>query len=95
MDYPYRPSVDVLFMSAATVWPRPGIAVLLTGMGSDGAEGMSRLRALGWHTIAQDESTCVVYGMPKAAAEKRAAVEMLPLPRIGPAVAARVNQSRS
>ena len=47
MDYPYRPSVDVLFMSAATVWPRPGVAVLLTGMGSDGAEGMSRLRARG------------------------------------------------
>jgi two-component system response regulator WspF len=95
MDYPYRPSVDVLFMSAGMVWPRSGIAVLLTGMGSDGAEGMSRLRALGWHTIAQDESTCVVYGMPKAAAEKRAAVEMLPLPRIGMAVAARVDQSRS
>ena len=94
MDYPYRPSVDVLFTSAGTVWPRPGVAVLLTGMGSDGAEGMSRLRALGWHTIAQDESTCVVYGMPKAAAEKRAAVEMLPLPQIGMAVAARVNQSR-
>jgi two-component system response regulator WspF len=90
--YPYRPSVDVLFTSAAAVWPRPGIAVLLTGMGSDGAEGLLRLRSLGWHTIAQDESTCVVYGMPKAAAEKRAVVEMLPLPQIGPVLVAKTQQ---
>ena len=92
--YPYRPSVDVLFTSAGTVWPRTGVAVLLTGMGADGAEGLLRLRALGWHTIAQDESTCVVYGMPKAAAEKRAAIETLPLPQIGPSVVAKVNRSR-
>jgi two-component system response regulator WspF len=84
--YPYRPSVDVLFGSAA-VWPRPGVGVLLTGMGPDGAAGLLRLRTLGWHTVAQDEGSCVVYGMPKVAAERGAAAEVLPLGRIGPAVA--------
>ncbi len=88
--WPYRPSADVLFASAAAVWPRRGTGVLLTGMGPDGADGLLRLRTAGWHTIAQDEATSVVYGMPKAAAEKKAAVEVLPLSRIGPTVAARV-----
>jgi chemotaxis response regulator CheB len=59
-------------------------------MGPDGAEGLARLRAAGWHTIAQDEATSVVYGMPRAAAELNAAVEVLPLAQIGPAVAARI-----
>jgi two-component system response regulator WspF len=59
-------------------------------MGSDGADGLFRLRGLGWHTIAQDEASCVVYGMPKAAAEKRAATEILPLSQIGPAVAKKI-----
>jgi two-component system response regulator WspF len=89
-DYPYRPSADVLFASAASAWPRPGVAALLTGMGSDGAEGLSRLQLLGWHTIAQNEATCIVYGMPKAAAEKRAATEILPLSQIGPAITAKI-----
>ena len=94
-DYPYRPSVDVLFIergSGVAAARRRG-AAHRHGLRRGG--GLSRLRAQGWHTIAQDEATCVVYGMPKAAAEKRAAVEMLPLPQIGMAVAARVNQSRS
>ncbi|HEV3440798.1 MAG TPA: chemotaxis-specific protein-glutamate methyltransferase CheB, partial [Gemmata sp.] len=89
-QYPYRPSIDVLFESAAAIWPRLGVGVLLTGMGSDGADGLLRLRGLGWHTIAQDESTCVVYGMPKAAAEKQAATEILPLSQIGPTIAAKI-----
>jgi two-component system response regulator WspF len=59
-------------------------------MGSDGAEGLFRLRSTGWHTITQDEATCVVYGMPKAAAEKKAAAEILPLPQIGPTIAAKI-----
>jgi two-component system response regulator WspF len=88
--YPYRPSVDVLFASAGAAWPRPGVAVLLTGMGSDGAEGLLRLRSQSWHTIAQDEATCVVYGMPKAARERCAATEVLPLSQIGPAVVAKI-----
>src|SRR5262249_11060701 len=87
-DDPYRPSADVLFASLAARGPRSGVGVLLTGMGTDGAEGLGRLRAAGWHTIAQDETSCVVYGMPKAAAEKRAAVEVLPLAQIGPAIVA-------
>jgi two-component system response regulator WspF len=63
-------------------------------MQADGAEGLLRLRTLGWHTIAQDEQTCVVYGMPKAAREKRAAAEILPLPQIGPAVRAKITSRR-
>lgn len=88
-SYPYRPSVDVFFASLATHWPRPGTAVLLTGMGSDGARGLLGLRKAGWHTIAQDQATCVVYGMPKAAADLLAACATLPLPQIGEAVRAR------
>jgi two-component system response regulator WspF len=88
--YPFRPSVDVLFASAASVWPRLGVGVLLTGMQSDGAEGLLRLREVGWHTIAQDEATSIVYGMPKAAMERGAAMEVLPLPKIAPAILSRV-----
>jgi chemotaxis response regulator CheB len=89
-SHPYRPSVDVLFSSAAARSPRLGVAALLTGMGTDGAEGLLRLRSAGWHTIAQDESTSIVYGMPKAAVEKRAAVEVLPLPHIGDSIVAHI-----
>jgi len=87
---PYRPSADVLFASAGGVWPRVGVAAVLTGMGSDGAKGLLRLRALGWHTIAQDEATSVVYGMPKAAIEKQAPAQVLPLVEIGPAVVTKI-----
>ncbi len=86
-NHVYRPSVDVFFASLAERWPNPGIAVLLTGMGRDGANGLLSLRAAGWHTIAQDERTSVVYGMPRAAAEIGAAIEVLPLEEIGPAIA--------
>ncbi len=81
-DYPYRPSVDVFFKSVAQNWPNRGTAVLLTGMGRDGAEGLNLLRSKGWHTIAQDRQTSVVYGMPKAAAELGAAIEVLPIDRV-------------
>ncbi len=74
----YRPSVDVLFASLAEHWPKAGAAVLLTGMGRDGAQGLHRLRQLGWHTLAQDEASSVVYGMPKAAAQLGAACKVLP-----------------
>jgi chemotaxis response regulator CheB len=86
IDQSYRPSVDVLFESALTARLGPGVAVLLTGMGRDGATGMAALRRHGWHTIAQDRATSTVYGMPKAAAEIGAAVEILPLNQIGQAV---------
>ena len=81
-NMPYRPSVDVFFSSVAKHWPMQGQAILLTGMGRDGAEGLSLLRQAGWHTIAQDESTSVVYGMPKAAKEIGAAIDVLPLDQI-------------
>ncbi|MUG96686.1 chemotaxis-specific protein-glutamate methyltransferase CheB [Scytonema sp. UIC 10036] len=77
VNYPYRPSVDVFFKSLAQHWTRKGIGVLLTGMGRDGALGLSALKTRGWHTIAQDKASCVVYGMPKAAVELDAAVEIL------------------
>ncbi len=78
-DYPYRPSVDALFGSLATHWPAPGIAALLTGIGRDGANGLLQLRKAGWHTIAQDQASSVIYGMPKAAHEIGAAAAVLPL----------------
>jgi two-component system, chemotaxis family, response regulator WspF len=83
----YRPSVDVFFKSVAAHWPRTGIAALLTGMGRDGAEGLLQLRRLGWTTIAQDEATSVVWGMPRAAVALGAADQVLPLPRIGQTIA--------
>ena len=60
--------------------------MLLTGMGRDGAQGLLALRNAGWHTVAQDRSTSVVYGMPKAAAELGAADEILGLPEIAVAI---------
>jgi two-component system response regulator WspF len=78
-DEPYRPSVDVFFHSVVQHWHDKGVAVLLTGMGRDGGEGMLELRSAGWHTIAQNQATSVVYGMPKAAVELGAAVEVLPI----------------
>jgi two-component system, chemotaxis family, response regulator WspF len=94
----FRPSVDVFFESVAENWPTPGAGVLLTGMGADGARGLLALRNAGWHTIAQDEATSVVYGMPRAAAQMKAATEVLPLPaigkRIGELVATLVRKSR-
>jgi len=83
-EYSYRPSVDVFFESAARHWPGRQTAILLTGMGRDGARGLLMLKQLKWHTIAQDEKSCVVYGMPKAAAAIDAAVEVLPLSSIAP-----------
>lgn len=83
----YRPSVDVFFESLVPS-TAPGVAVVLTGMGRDGAVGMTRLRAAGWHTIAQDRATSVVWGMPGACVEVGAAAVTLPLNEIGPAIAA-------
>lgn len=82
----YHPSVDVFFHSVAKYWGGSVIAVLLTGMGRDGAEGLLALRQRGWHTIAQDEASSVVYGMPKAAADLGAAKDILPVCDIGPAI---------
>lgn len=78
----YRPSVDVFFHSVAKYWENPVTAILLTGMGQDGARGLLDLRYRGAYTIAQDEITSAVYGMPKAAAGLGAAVEILPIYKI-------------
>jgi two-component system, chemotaxis family, response regulator WspF len=86
-DRPYRPSVDVFFESVGGAHPTPGVAVVLTGMGRDGAAGLLRLRAAGWHTIAQDQATSVVWGMPGASVELGAAVETLPIGSVGGAIA--------
>ena len=80
----YRPSIDVFFKSAERLWEGDIIGILLTGMGRDGAEGLLSLRNAGHFTIAQDRNSCAVFGMPKAAAELGAAVEVLPLDQIGP-----------
>jgi two-component system, chemotaxis family, response regulator WspF len=85
-DVSYRPSVDVFFASVARNWPWPGVAALLTGMGRDGAAGLLRLRRQDWRTIAQDESSSVVWGMPKAAAEIGAAEHVLPISRVAEAI---------
>jgi two-component system chemotaxis response regulator CheB len=77
------PSVDVLFHSALPR-ARRVVAALLTGMGRDGADGLLALRQAGAATLAQDAATCVVYGMPRAAAEMGAAAHILPLNKIGP-----------
>lgn len=78
-DYPYLPSVDAFLKSAARRWPLPAVGVVLTGMGRDGGQGLLAARQAGWRTLAQDQATSVVYGMPKAAAELNAADQILPL----------------
>ena len=82
----HRPSVDVLFRSAAQAAGRNAVGVILTGMGDDGAAGLLEMRQAGAHTIAQDEASCVVFGMPKEAIALGAAGEVLPLDRIAVAV---------
>ncbi len=83
-DYVYRPSVDVFFNSVRRFWPFEAVGVLLTGMGRDGAAGLKALRDKGCHTIAQDEASSAVYGMPRAAAALNAAVDILALEQIAP-----------
>jgi two-component system chemotaxis response regulator CheB len=78
----HRPSVDVLFRSAARYAGKNAIGVILTGMGDDGATGMKEMHDVGAQTIAQDEATSVVYGMPKEALEHGGVDRVLPLPRI-------------
>ncbi len=84
--YIYYPSVDVLFESVAKVFCPNAVGVLLTGIGKDGAEGLLKMKECGCHTIAESEETAVVYGMPRAAKELGAALEILPSYRIAGAV---------
>lgn len=78
----FKPSCDALLSSAARTFGRRAIGVVLTGMGRDGASGLKEIKQRGGHTIAQDEATCVVYGMPREALEIGAAEEILPIEQI-------------
>jgi two-component system chemotaxis response regulator CheB len=78
----HRPSVDVLFRSAAQYAGANAIGVLMTGMGDDGAKGLLEMMQAGAHTIAEDESSCIVFGMPREAIKLGAARSVLPLSRI-------------
>lgn len=89
-----RPSVDVLFSSVAEVAKADAVGVILTGMGSDGAEGLAKMKSAGAFTIAQDESTCVVFGMPKEAIRNGSVNEVVPLPKIAATILRSVTRDR-
>ena len=82
-----RPSVDVTLNSVAHVFGPRLVVAILTGMGSDGADGAVEVRKAGAFVIAEDESSCVVWGMPRAVAERGAADRIAPLESVGPAIA--------
>jgi len=86
-DYPYRPSVNVFFSSMAKYWMGNAIGILLTGMGKDGANGLLDMRTRGFATIAQNQVSCAVYGMPKAAVHLNAADSILHINKIAPQIA--------
>ncbi|MFW5825270.1 MAG: protein-glutamate methylesterase/protein-glutamine glutaminase [Marinobacter sp.] len=83
----HKPSVDVLFRSVAAVAGRNALGIIMTGMGDDGARGLLAMRQAGAHTIAQDQETSVVFGMPREAIERGAAAEVLPLTAMAEAIA--------
>ncbi len=91
----HRPAVDLMFHSAARCAGRNLIAALLTGMGRDGAQGLLAIRQSGGYTLAQDEASCVVYGMPREAAAIGAAEEVLALAAIAPALIAQARKRGS
>jgi two-component system response regulator WspF len=92
MECAYRPSIDVFFRSVERYWRGEAIGILLTGMGRDGAGGLKALHQAGHHTIVQDRATSAVYGMPKAAADLKAASDILPIHLIGPRLMALVTR---
>jgi two-component system chemotaxis response regulator CheB len=82
----HRPSVDVLFRSAARYAGQNAVGVILTGMGDDGARGMLEMKQAGAITIAQDEASCIVFGMPKEAFKLGGVDKVMPLRSIGSAI---------
>ena len=86
----HRPSIDVLFRSMAEVAGQNALGVMLTGMGRDGASAMLEMRHAGAFNIAQDEATCIVFGMPKEAIAAGAVHEVLPISRIAEALQSRL-----
>jgi two-component system chemotaxis response regulator CheB len=89
----HRPSGDVLLYSVAKAAGKNAVGVVMTGMGSDGARGLLALRTAGAHTIAQDEGSSVVYGMPRAASELGAALQVVPLDQIAQAACLALSES--
>jgi two-component system chemotaxis response regulator CheB len=87
-----RPAADYLFNSVAEVYGATALGIVLTGMGSDGARGLRAMRETGAHTIAQNEATCVVFGMPAVAIQLEAAEQILPTGKIAAAVTALVSE---
>ncbi len=88
----HRPSVDVLFRSVARFAGRNAVGIIMTGMGDDGARGLKELHDTGAWTVAQDEATCVVYGMPKEAVKLGAVDRILPLQEIPSAILGRISR---
>ena len=88
----HRPSVDVLFRSASRYAGKNAVGVIMTGMGDDGAKGMREMFDAGAWTIAQDEKTCIVYGMPGEAVKNGGVNEIVPLEKIAEAVLKSVGQ---
>ena len=88
----HRPSVDVLFRSAARYAGRNCVGVIMTGMGDDGARGMLEMKDAGALTIAQDEKSCIVFGMPREAIKRGAVETVLPLDSIAAAIIKRADQ---
>jgi len=81
-----RPSVDVLLESVASIYKENSVGVILTGMGSDGSDGIKKLKLAGGKVIAEDESTCVVYGMPRSVIEQNLADHVLPIHKIAQSI---------
>jgi len=78
----YRPSADVMITSAASAFHGPLLGIIMTGMGKDGVEGLKHVRSKGGYVIGQDEESCVVYGMPRAAHEEGLVDSLLSLENI-------------
>ncbi len=89
----HRPSVNVLFRSVAAAAGRRAVGVIMTGMGADGADGLLEMKRAGAATIAQDEASCVVFGMPKEAIARGAVDEVVPLQRIREAILRRLSSA--
>ena len=92
VDYSYRPSIDIFFNSVCENWSGTKLGVLLTGMGDDGAQGLLHLKQHGAYTIAQDEETCAVFGMPRAAIKLNAAAAVLPINSIAGRITRKLTQ---
>jgi two-component system, chemotaxis family, protein-glutamate methylesterase/glutaminase len=89
----HMPSVDVLFKSVAASYGASATAVIMTGMGSDGATGLGDIRKAGGHTVAQDEASCSVFGMPRVAIQRGGAKQVLALEEIAANLISRIGRT--